>query len=90
METNKRSDFSQFAIILALINAGVLSKEDIFNELERFTGTMKEINADDFLTIEPIRLLQDLIRCLLDEGDTLSMDFDLLFSSLTGVLKVYL
>jgi hypothetical protein len=76
--------FSQLAIVSTLINAQVISKEDVFNELEKFISLMTELHPGAVFFLEPAKTLRDAISTLPNEGDPSVIDFDSLFSDFTG------
>jgi len=75
---------SQLALIVTLLNAGLIGKENVINELDNFINIVVKKHSDAVFFLEPARTLKDAIS-VLPEGKGISdIDFDSLFFGPTG------
>jgi hypothetical protein len=75
---------SQLAIIKALMNAGIISKKDMFNELSTFIDSIATAHPDAMMFLEPIRVLKDGVSLLSDDDNSSIFDSDVWLSGFIG------
>jgi hypothetical protein len=76
--------FSQLALIVTLLKAGLIAKGDIVKELDNFIEYMAKAHPDAIFFLDPARTLKDAISALSEEIGISNIDFDSLFSGPTG------